>query len=151
MASVSRTNHNPTVMKMINPFVKLVVRRGWGSMANDVMVLHWIGHKSGNSHSTPVSRFEIDGQLFTQTKAPYKHNFVGGRPAELETPGERAAFTATAIADPATVGQRMRTVLDTLGIKKGSRALGLKIEGQPTAAELAEFAAADGAAIIDFA
>jgi hypothetical protein len=150
MASVSRTNHNPTVMKMINPFVKFLVRRGWGSIANDVMVLHWNGRKSGNSYSTPVSRFEINGQLFTQTKAPYKSNFAGGGPAELVTPSKRASYTATLVADAAAVGQRMHTVLNSQGIKKGSRALGLKIRGEPSVAELAEFVAADGAAIIDF-
>ncbi len=151
MASVIRNNHNPTVMKMINPFVRLGVRRGWGPMANDIMVLHWIGHRSGKSYSTPVSRFEIEGQLFTQTKAPYKANFVGGGPAELETHDRRAAYTATAVTDPTAVGHRLRTVLDVLGTKKGARALGLKIEGEPTAADLVEFAAADGAVIIDFA
>ena len=93
---------------------------------------------------------DLDDQLFTQTKAGYKSNFVGGGPAELEFGGRRGAYTGTVIDDTQVVGERMRSVLDAMGVKQGSRALGLEIEGDPTTAELAEFAARDGAVVIDF-
>ena len=150
MATVERANHNPRVMSVVNPLMKFLVGRGWGSMADQLMVLHWTGKKSGNTYSTPVSRFELDDKLFTQTKAGFKSNFVGGGPAELEFGGKRGAYIGTAIDDTEVVGQRMRSVLDSLGVKKGARALGLKIEGDPTTAELAAFASEDGAVVIDF-
>ena len=146
--SISRHERNPTRMKILNRVMKFLVGRG--SMADNLMVLHWMGKKSGDSYSTPVSRFEIDGQLFTQTNAGYKANFVDGGPAELEYGGKRNAYVGTVTSDATVVGERMRSVLDEWGIKKGSRALGLKIEGEPTPAELAEFAAADRAVVIDF-
>ena len=150
MATVTRANHNPTVMKVMNPVMKFLVARGWGPMADQVMVLHWTGKKSGKAYATPVSRFELDGRLFTQTKAGYKANFVGGGPAELLFGGSRRAYTGTVVDAPDVVGERMRSVLDALGTKDGARALGLKIEGDPTTAELVEFASGDGAVVIDF-
>jgi len=150
MAIVERANHNPRVMRVVNPLMKFLVVRGWGSMADQVMVLHWTGKKTGKTYSTPVSRFDLNDQLFTQTKAGYKSNFVGGGPAELVFGGRRSAYVGTVIDDTQVVGERMRSVLDALGIKNGSRALGLKIEGEPTTAELAEFASEDGAVVIDF-
>lgn len=150
MATVERANHNPRVMKLVNPLMKFLVVRGWGSMADQVMVLHWTGKKSGQTYSTPVSRFDLDDQLFTQTKAGYKSNFVGGGPAELVFDGKRGAYIGTTISDTEVVGQRMRSVLDALGIKNGARALGLKIEGDPVTAELVAFASEDGAVVIDF-
>ena len=150
MATVERANHNPRVMKIVNPLVKFLVARGWGRVADQIMVLHWTGKKTGTAYSTPVSRFDLDDQLFTQTKAGYKSNFVGGGPAELVFDGRRRAYVGTTIDDAEVVGRRMRSVLDALGIKDGSRALGLKIDGEPTTEQLVEFASRDGAVVIDF-
>ena len=149
-AEISRATPSPAVMKIINVFVTFVVERGWGAAGDRLMVLHWTGRISGARYSTPVSRLEIDGRLFTKTRARYKSNFVGGGPAELVLDGERRAFVGTTKADPRLVAERMRAVLDTLGPKHGPRALGLKIQGDPSIDELAEFAASDGLVVIDF-
>ncbi|MEM9656575.1 MAG: hypothetical protein AAGA65_31160 [Actinomycetota bacterium] len=114
------------------------------------MVLHWKGRKTGQAYSTPVSRREQDGKLFAMTRAGFKHNFVGGAPAELVVDGKRSPYLATAIDDPDVIGRRMRAVLDDLGPKQGARALALTIEGDPTEAELAAYAAAQGYMLLDF-
>ena len=150
MATISRSTPNPRLMKAINGPVAFLIERGLGPVAAQLMVLHWTGRKSGRAFSTPVSRMELDGQLFTKTRAGYKHNFVGGGPAELVIDGERRPYTGTVIDSPDVVGQRLRAVLDAKGLKRGARSLGLTIEGDPTAAELAAFVEDDGSVIIDF-
>ena len=137
-------------MAILNPVMRFLVGRGRGPMADHLMVLHWTGRKSGRAYSTPVSRLEVDGQLFTKTRAGYKHNFVSGGRAELVLGGERRPYLATTIDSPEVVGRRMRSILDAHGVKRGARALGLAIDGEPTADQLAVFAAEDGAVIIDF-
>ncbi|MEM6703570.1 MAG: hypothetical protein AAF690_12725 [Acidobacteriota bacterium] len=150
MATIARSVPSPRVMGLVNPMVKFIVNRGCPPVAKQLMVLHWTGRKSGRAFSTPVSRLEHDGRLFTKTRAGYKHNFIGGGPAELVLDGERRKFVATAVESPDAVAERMRSVLDELGTRKGARAFGLKIEGNPTKAELAAFAAEDGSVVIDF-
>jgi hypothetical protein len=150
MATITRSIPNPLVMTIVNPIVAFLLRRGWGPITKRLMVLHWTGRKTGTAYSTPVGRYELDGQLFTKTQAGYKYNFVGGGPAELLIDGERRPAMGTAIDSPEIVGQRMRAVLDELGTKQGARSLSLKIDGDPTADELARFAADDGLVVIDF-
>ena len=149
-ASISRSTPPPAVLKIMNAVVTFMVGRGWGAASERLMILHWTGRKTGLSYSTPVSRFELNGTIFTKTRAPYKANFRGGGPAELVLDGTRSAFIGTAIEDAHVVASRMRRVLDDLGPSKGARALGLRIEGDPTVEELAAFAAADGLVVIDF-
>ncbi|MEL6984329.1 MAG: hypothetical protein AAFO29_18020 [Actinomycetota bacterium] len=150
MATIVRSTPSPFVMAIVNPVVEFLVRRGRGPIAKRLMVLHWTGRKTGTAYSTPVSRHEFDGRLFTKTRAGYKYNFVGGGPAELIVDGERRPVVGTTIDDPEIVGRRMRAVLDELGTKQGARALSLKIEGDPKADELARFAADDGLVVLDF-
>ncbi|MEM9513339.1 MAG: hypothetical protein AAGA42_00665 [Actinomycetota bacterium] len=150
MATITRSTPSPWVMNMMNPAMKFVIARGWGSVGEHLMVLHWTGRKTGREYSTPVGRHEIDGQLFTITQASYKYNFLGGHPAELVLDAERRPFTATVVDAPDLVGQRMRSILDRHDPKRGQRALASKIEGEPTVEELAEYASSEGAVVLDF-
>lgn len=131
MATISRSTPNPRIIAVINRLVTYLVHRGRGPVAKRLMVIHWTGRKTRNRYSTPVSRLDLDGQLFTKTRASYKHNFVGGGFVEIVLDGERRPFIGTSIDDPEVVGRRMRAVLDELGPKQGPRALGLKIAGSP--------------------
>ncbi|MEM8618844.1 MAG: nitroreductase/quinone reductase family protein [Actinomycetota bacterium] len=150
MATITRSTPSPWMMRILNPAMQAAITRGWGSVGDRLMVLHWTGRKTGKAYSTPVGRHVIDGQLFTITQAGYKHNFVGGGPAELVLDGERQPFTATVVDDPEVVGRRMRTLLDELGPKHGARSFGSKVDGDPTLAELVEYAAEHGAVTLDF-
>ncbi|MEM9037288.1 MAG: hypothetical protein AAGD18_22035 [Actinomycetota bacterium] len=137
-------------MKLLNPTVSFLIRRGWGPVSRQLMEIRWTGRRSGNEYSTPVSRHELDGRLFTTTRAPYKHNFAGGAPAMVVLDGERRTHVGTLVDDPGVVGARLRTMLDALGPKRGPRAFGVKIEGDPTVEELATYAADGGVVVIDF-
>ncbi|MEM9566167.1 MAG: hypothetical protein AAGA93_26335 [Actinomycetota bacterium] len=150
MATITRSTPSPLVMGIMNPVMRFAITRGFGSIGDQLMVLHWTGRKTGTAYATPVGRHELDGQLFTITKAAFKHNFVGGGPAELVLDGSRRPFTATVVDSPEVVGTRMRALLDALGPTRGARALASKIDGEPTVEELTEFASDQGAVVLDF-
>ena len=150
MATITRSTPSPLVMRVMNPAVKFAITRGWGPGTDELMVLHWTGRKTGTAYSTPIGRHEHDGQLFSITQASYKHNFVGGGPVELVLDGVRRPFTATLVDDPEIVGRRMRALLDTLGPKRGARALASRIDGDPTIEELATYASNQRAVILEF-
>ncbi|MEM7342023.1 MAG: hypothetical protein AAF467_25500 [Actinomycetota bacterium] len=150
MATITRSTPNPKVTAAVNPIVKFFIRRGWGMVARRLMVLHWNGRKSGQAYSTPVSRYELDGRLFTQTRAGFRHNFVGGHPAELVVDGERRPVVGTLVDAPDLVAQRMRDVLAEMGPDQGSQALGVKIDGTPTIDDLTRYVTDEGVALLDF-
>ncbi|MEM7339258.1 MAG: hypothetical protein AAF467_11450 [Actinomycetota bacterium] len=56
----------------------------------------------------------------------------------------------TVVGSAEIVAERMRAMLDELGTKQGARALGLKIDGDPTTDELVRFAEKDGFVLLDF-
>ncbi len=149
MATITRSTPGPLIMKVMNAAVTFALNKGWGP-TDQLMVLHWTGHKTGTAYSTPIGRHEHHGQLFSITQAGYKHNFINGGPVELVLDGDRQPYTATVVNDPNIVGQRMRELLDTLGPKRGARAMGSKIDGDPTTEDLAAYAANLGAVILNF-
>ncbi|MEM9202434.1 MAG: hypothetical protein AAGC53_12260 [Actinomycetota bacterium] len=148
--TIERSVPNPTLMKIMNPLVTFLVNRGWTRASQGLMVLHWAGRKSGKAYSTPVSRYEVDGQIFTTTKAGYRHNFAGGASAELVLDGARHAVVGTMIDDPAVIGLRLRALLDAQGFDGKGRAFGAKITGAPTAEDIGAYVAEVGTVLIDF-
>ncbi len=150
MAEITRHQPSPLFLRVANPIFGWMLSNGRGP-TDDMMVLHWRGRKSGRAFRTPVSRFELDGRTFTTTSAPWRHNFSGGHPAQLDLDGERRNVVGNLVDDPASVGETMMAVTDVLGAKSAARALGIKIEGQPTAEDFSAFAAADKTTLVEFA
>lgn len=147
MAQITRKSPNDTFLAVVNPVVKFLIGRGWGP--KNMMVLNWTGRKSGRPFATPVSRFEVDGQLFTTTPQPWGSNFEGGYNASLTIEGKNRPITGTRVADPDEVAQRLVNVYAQMG-KDMERAMAITIEGAPGIDEFAAFAAADSLQIIDF-
>ncbi len=149
MAEITRRQPSPLFFRVANPIFGWMLSNGRGP-TDDMMLLHWRGRKSGRAFRTPVSRFELDGRTFTTTSAPWRHNFAGGHPAQLDLDGERRDVIGSLIDDPASVGAAMKAVMDELGAKSAARAMGIRIEGQPTTEDFAAFAAADNNTLVEF-
>ena len=138
------------VMKLLNPLATFLVSRGWTRVGDAVMILRWTGRRSGAAYATPVSRMELDGRVFTTTTATYRHNFVGGGPAELVVDGECRSVTGTMIDDPVAIGSYLRAFLDAEGFSGEGRAFGATITGDPTADDIAAYVAEVGTVVIEF-
>lgn len=138
-------------LRILNPVMRTLIRRGIGSMAREMMVIHWIGKKSGRPLSTPVSRFDAEGDfVFTTTPSGFRHNFASGWPAQLQLGRRLVPVTGQMVSDPEEVALRMLTVLDTHGLKRGQRNLGINMTDRPDQQELTEFVAETGWSILDF-
>lgn len=147
MANVTRKRPPSLLLKVGNPVFGWLLARGKGP-TSDMMLLSWRGRKSGRQYSTPVSRFEPDGQLFTTTSSPWRHNFAGGHAADVVLDGRSVAAEGTMVDDPATVGAAMRRVIDEMG-DSAKRAMAIRWETDPTAEELASFAEDEGIVLIE--
>ncbi len=138
-------------VRLLNPVVRQLVKRGIGSVSREMMVVQWTGRKSGKVFSTPVSRFAgKDGGVFMTTTASYKHNFADGWPAVLQLGKERRDAVGHLVSNPPDVATRLASVLDQLGAKRGQRNLGLQFDTRPTATEFVDFVEDTGWAVIDF-
>lgn len=142
---------SPRLLQALNPVMRTLIKRGIGSMSREMMVINWTGRKSGRSLRTPVSRFGgDDGLVFTTTPSGFRHNFADGWPAELQLGRELVAVHGQMVADPEAVTDRMFGVLDDLGLKRGTRNLGINMSERPGRQELIDFVAETGWSIIDF-
>jgi hypothetical protein len=151
MANLRPSDISDLQIRLLNPVVRQLVRRGVGSAARDMMVVHWEGRKSGKAFSTPVSRFAGEGEaVFMTTTASYKHNFVDGWPAMLQLGKQRHEAVGLLVSEPGAVAARLESVLEDLGPKRGQRNLGLQFDTQPTTAEFVALVEDTGWAVIDF-
>jgi len=151
MAKLSPTSISDRQLRLMNPVMKLLIRRGVGSLAREMMVINWTGRKSGRVLSTPVSRFDGDaGLVYTTTTSGFRHNFVDGWPAQLQLGRDLVSVNGLLVADPDAVASRMISVLDELGPKRGARNLGINMADRPSMGELTAFVADTGWSVIDF-
>ncbi len=148
MATVTRNRPSKLVIRVLNPVMKLLLRRGKGPTGH-MMLISWNGRKTGTAYSTPVSRFEIDGRLLTTTASPWSANFHGGHPVDVTTDGRLRSMRGTVIDDPAEVGAAQRRIIDEIG-DAAPRALAIRYDTPPSADELAALSDAEGIVLIEF-
>ena len=148
MPNITRQHHSGLYLKVGNTVVKWLVGRGKGP-SGEIMLLSWKGRRSGKPYSTPVSRFEIDGVLFTTTSSPWLRNFVDGHPAELVLDGKTVGVNGTVIDEPAAVAARQQKIVDLLG-DKAKRALAVRWETEPSIDDFQEYVQGEGVVLIEF-
>lgn len=83
----------------LNPVMKTILKSPLHSMISDkIMIISFVGVKSGKTYSTPVSYYQEDGLVFCFTHAAWWKNLVGGAKVNLVI--RRKKFTG--IATPIT-------------------------------------------------
>lgn len=136
-------------MRVINPVMRRLVARGVAGHA--VLVLHYVGRRSGRSFSTPAGYHVIDGRLYVFTNSPWRHNFAGGAPIEVTLAGQRQDAVALLIDDPAHVADLYRSLFDHLGWRAAQRRLGVRVtvRRQPTRSEIQSAVSASGLSAVE--
>lgn len=131
-----RSIHPPArVMRfVVNPVTKLLTRTPLGRRLSNVVVLSFVGRRSGRRYSIPVVAHDVDGSVVVFTDAGWAANFRGGAAVSLRRGGPSFATTGTVIDDPVESANLLRAALTC----EGPRALGLAIDDgyDPTADEL---------------
>ena len=83
-AAVEGRQPPDALMRLVNPVMRRVVPRG-GAVGQHVLLLHYIGRKSGRRFDVPAGFHVIDEVPTVFTNSAWRHNFRGG----LDVDGRR--------------------------------------------------------------
>jgi hypothetical protein len=122
---------------MINPLMRRLIARG--RFGHQLLLLHYVGRRSGRRFDVPAGYSVIDGVVSVLTNSGWRHNFAGGRDIEVTMHGRRRPAYAV-LVDPQEVTDVYERLIDELGIKQARRRLGLRfnVDRVPTRSELQE-------------
>jgi hypothetical protein len=134
--------HPPrALVRAVNPLLNALLRTPLaGPAGKQLMVLSFTGRKSGRQFTIPVSAHVIDNDLYALTGAPWKQNFRGGAPAQIVYSGKTSTMRGELIGDRAVVSDLYLRCVQSYGVKRAQRTIGLKFREQriPTLEEFGE-------------
>jgi hypothetical protein len=134
--------HPPSaLLRLVNPILSFLLRTPLaGPARKQLMVLSFSGRKTGRPYSIPLSAHVIDNDLYALSGAPWKQNFQGGAPAEVVYDGKTTAMHGELIRDRATVSALYFNCVQSYGLQRAQRMIGLKFRDQriPTLEEFTE-------------
>jgi hypothetical protein len=135
-------SHPPEVfLRAINPMMKLLLRTPLaGPARNQLMVVNFTGRKSGRHYSIVVTAHVIDGILYAMTGASWKANFRDGATAQVLHNGKTTTMRGELITDKAHVTDLYYRCVESYGVKRAERAMGLGFRNHqmPTRDQFAE-------------
>jgi hypothetical protein len=114
------------VVRAVNPILSLLLRTPFaGAARNQLMVVDFKGRKSGRHYSIPLSAHLIDHTLYAMTGASWKNNFRDGATARVLHDGKTTTMRGELITDKAQVTDLYARCVESYGIKRAERAMGL--------------------------
>jgi hypothetical protein len=138
MTTVSAPQDNPTVLKLINPIVKTILRSPLHHLlSRHFMLITFTGRKTGKRYTTPTASLRDQEMIYLATGTRWWKNLQGGAPVSLVVAGKRLQGDAEVIVDPLEVAQYLHWFIGKVGTKKAFL-MGLKIDGEqlPTLEEV---------------
>jgi hypothetical protein len=75
--AVERRHPPNALMRLINPFMRRLVGRD--RLGSQLLVLHYVGRRSGRHFDVPAGYHLIGGVVSVFTNSGWRHNFAGGR------------------------------------------------------------------------
>ncbi len=138
-------------MRLVNPFTRRMVARG--RLGDQILVLHYIGHRSGRAFDVPAGYRVLDGAISVFTSSRWRRNFVGGRDLEVTLRGIRRPAHAVLVDDPEAVTDVFERLIGELGYRQAGRRLGLRfnVDRAPTREELRDAIERSGLSIVRIA
>jgi hypothetical protein len=135
-------SHPPDAfLRLVNPIMKLLLHTPFaGPARNQLMVVDFTGRKSGNHYSIPLSAHVIDGVLYAMTSEKWKNNFRDGATAQVLHDGKKTTMRGELITDKAHVADLYSRCVESYGVKRAERAMGLGFRNHqmPTRDQFAE-------------
>jgi hypothetical protein len=135
-------------MRMVNPMVRRMVARG--RLGDQVLLLHYLGRRSGRRFDVPAGYHSIDGLASVFTNSGWRYNFAGGRDIEVTLRGVRQPARAVLCDDSDEVAEVYERLIAELGIDQAARRLGLRfnVDRAPTRDELRDAIQRSGLSIV---
>ena len=145
---VERRHPPNALMRLINPVVRRLVGRG--RAGDQILLLHYVGRRSGRHFDVPAGYHVIDGVVSVFTNSGWRHNFAGGRNIEVTLRGVRQPAHAVLSDDPDEVAEIYGRLIGELGIDRAGRRLGLRfnVDRAPTFDELRDGIRSSGLSIV---
>jgi hypothetical protein len=134
--AVERRHPPNALMRLINPLTRRLVGRG--RAGDQILLLHYVGRRSGRHFDVPAGYHLIGGVVSVFTNSGWRHNFAGGRNIEVTLRGVRQPAQAVLCDDPDEVAESYERLIEDLGTDRAARRLGLRfnVDRAPTRDEL---------------
>jgi hypothetical protein len=145
---VERRHPPAALVRLGNPLVRRLITRGLA--ADQLLVLHYAGRRTGRRYDVPVGYHLIGGVPTVLTNSPWRRNFLGGLAIEVTYRGARRAAEATLVDDAEVVTDVYVDLFDSLGWKAAPRRLGLRVnvDRAPTRDEIAQVVRESGLSLV---
>ena len=150
--AVERVHPPNWLMRIVNPVARAMLRRGAPrGFAQQVVLLHFGGRRSGRAYEVPAGQRMIDGRMAVLTNSGWRANFRGGLDLDVTVHGQRRPAHATLTEDPDQVAAIYEDLLRESGDgKSAGRQLGIRInvDRVPTREELRAMIAESGLSVL---
>ena len=146
--AVQRKHPPDALMRLVNPMVRRMVARG--RLGDQVLLLHYVGRRSGRRFDVPAGYHLIDGLVSVFTSSGWRHNFAGGRDIEVTLRGIRQPARAMLWDDPDEVVESYQRLVGAIGTDRARRSLGLRsnVDRAPTREELRDAIQRSGLSVV---
>jgi hypothetical protein len=146
--AVERVHPPDALFRLLNRVMRPLVVRG--HFQDQLLLLHYVGRRSGRRFDVPAGYHMIDGVPSVLTSSGWRHNFAGGREIEVTLRGERRPAYAVLVDEPGEVTGDYQRLIEKWGRKQARRRLGLRfnVDRMPTAAELRSAIERSGLSIV---
>ena len=87
-------------MRLVNPLMRRLVGRG--RAGDQILLLHYVGRRTGRQFDVPAGYQLIDGVISVFTNSGWRHNFANGR----KSTSPSGAFASPPTSCCATIRRR---------------------------------------------
>jgi hypothetical protein len=122
--AVERVHPPDTLFRLLNRVMRRMIARG--HFQDQLLLLHYVGRRSGRRFDVPAGYHMIDGVPSVLTSSGWRHNFAGGREIEVTLRGERRPAYALLVEEPGEVTGAYQRLIEKMGAKQARRRLGLR-------------------------
>jgi hypothetical protein len=121
-AAVRDARPPATMVHILNPLLRTVLRTPLGRLASPLALLEFTGRRSNTTYRVVVAWHHIGHIPVVVTPAPWRTNFVNGTPVTVHQQGRRLCLRGVLDTNPDNVADAINTMLAT-----GTSARGLAL------------------------
>jgi hypothetical protein len=146
--AVERRHPPKALMRLVNPLVRRLAGRG--RAGGQILLLHYVGRRTGRHFDVPAGYHLIDGVVSVLTNSGWRHNFAGGQNIEVTLRGVRQPAHVVLCDDPDEVAEIYGRLIKEWGTDRAGRRLGLRfnVDRAPTRDELKDGIRRSGLSIV---
>lgn len=117
------------MVRLANPFLRGLLQSPLHALAGKgFAVLRVYGRKTGTQYAIPVTRHELNDELYVLTNAPWHKNIGEETEVEVTHRGKREAKIAERVTNPEAVARTYLRAISTYGARKAKGKIGLEID-----------------------